>query len=234
MISKPYLYLLIFIFNLVFYPSITQATTLDMSGLVVSGMPMYNPTPPEKNPHPPQTEEDKERVKFALESVKRLLTDKDYWKNQKRVLDRTPFHAKSRTCIRDIKCVEKDRHFILDTKNIYNKHGVVIETKHAHIIPWAFKNFELKTKPISITHEELSGDSEESVRDEVAREPMPAPALNPNEYLIHIYAKFSKKNAWYHLDVIIEETPDGKLFFKYFFVAPFYNESGSLPPGVVC
>src|SRR5262245_40961205 len=73
---------------------------------------MLAPQPPEHNPHPPQTQEEKARVNFAEKAVElqlqkewslRLFSSKKY---------RPDFQSKDLNCLQTPSCYEKDRAYI--------------------------------------------------------------------------------------------------------------------------
>lgn len=124
-------------------------------------------------------------------------------------------------------------------------YGPGVELKHAHIIPWSYENFlknrKTATPPTTPTDPNVivEAQSKAAPSSMVPAPPMPGspvmgPALQPDEYMVHVYARFKGDPAWYHLDVILTEDASGNLVRRRFFRIPMPQEHGSLPPGVVC
>lgn len=185
------------------------------------------PRPPATNPHPPVTELDKKRVEFAQKSIFALLAKPISNSLQMKTIDQPlpfTFIEKDLNCFQNIICYEKDTAFVNKLILLHQQHGEVAEIKHAHLIPWSVQKFNSSKK----------GDSVEGKSKRVA-EPMPqAPQLQPDEYMVHVYAKFSKTGEWYHLDVIMTEDKDTNLYLKHFFATPILYDDSKLPPGVKC
>jgi len=183
------------------------------------------PGPPEKNPHPPITEKDKARVAFAVEAAKLLLV-----KKREVAFDHgafgNNFSNKTLECLKKPSCWQKDMNFKNELNIQQHGHGFVTEMRYAHIIPWSFKNFEKGKTQVKPTMKQSKKRSSE---------PMPAPKLKPDEYMIHIYANFDKYGGrWYHLDVILHEDKVGNLFLRHFFMIPIPYANESMPEGAVC
>ena len=193
------------------------------------------------NPHPPETEEDKQRVAFAENVISTLL---------KTTVPQTPPNGALQVydshgynfnldadCLRNESCLQNpDLQTYL--KYIFTKLGSVVEFKNSHIIPWSFQHF---LKPVAAEHSKsthTTGQPSTNVklkhsRMVVDQEPMPAPVLQKDEYIIHVYAKLANQH-WYHLDVIVSEDANGKITFRRFFFFEVPTNNQSLPDGVVC
>ncbi len=195
--------------------------------------PAMPPQPPESNPHPPVSAEDVKRVQFAEDAVKILLMN-----NLNPSLKTLPleenktFENKTLACLKQVSCYSKDLHFTNELVNLLNQNGKILEIKHAHIIPWSFVNF--KKGPV---HSEIQTrpSNEKSAKMAMSTPPsMPQPLTKTDEYMIHVYAKFSKNQTWYHLDVIVTEDKQGNIFLRHFYAVPMPTNSQNFPPGVVC
>ncbi|MCP5468245.1 MAG: hypothetical protein H7A32_03155 [Deltaproteobacteria bacterium] len=190
------------------------------------------PTPPSTNPHPPTNSADKTRVDFATASVNLILTKNYEIKNLSTQETKTPnFANKDLSCLKNLNCLTKDKNFKNEIIQLHQTYGNIIQMKHAHIIPWSFKNFK-ENKVQSTQLENRLMPEAESPKALLAEAPiMKAPQLKPDEYMVHIYVQFDKTPYWHHLDVILNEDEQGNIFLRHFFVAPMMS---SLPPGVVC
>ena len=201
------------------------------------------PTPPTDNPHPPTTLEDKARVAFAELAVKQLL----FSATGKETSDQTSYSINGnqahmdldQACLMDALCWQKNAEavkFIEDVKYVY---GPVTETRHAHIIPWSFQDFQSqKIQKISQPSAAPSQSGPSLVSDaakSIAAEPMPVPVLSADEYMIHMYVMLGKRrDRWHHLDVIVTEDAKGNLKLRRFYLVPMEISNQNLPPGVVC
>ena len=160
--------------------------------------------PPENNPHPPQTQEEKKRVAFAKEALGYTLG-----KNWSQVKEITPnqedsFLDKDLACLKNLTCFEKDKNFLFELLQIQKLHGKVEEIKHAHLVP-AQPQF-LKQPSVSYP----------------APQELQAP-LKPGEFVVHVYAKMKKQNEiekWFNLDLIMTQNKEGNLFLRHFFIVP--------------
>jgi len=184
-----------------------------------------------KNPHPPQSVEDKNRVAFAELAVNTLLKSPE----KKEPSETSPaFHNPidlalniTQSCLEITSCHEQNKKLQDYIGDILNKYGSLIEIRHAHIIPWSFEKFKNRNP----NHVEKTANFEEK---KVAAEPMmPVPILEDDEYMVHIYANFAN-GKWYHLDVIVSEDAKGNLFFRRFFLFEIQSENQTLPEGAVC
>ncbi len=186
------------------------------------------PQPPESNPHPPQSKQDIERVKFAEEAVKILLMQNLPTKLQMSDVDKTPsFESKTLSCFKNVTCYSKDTAFVNEILTFQKQNGKVIEIKHAHIIPWSMKRMNIR----SSAPDQPPGKNE--TMKPMAFD-MSAPDLKSDEFMVHIYAKFDKSQRWYHLDVILTEDKNGNLLLRHFYAIPMPLSSQQMPPGVVC
>ena len=184
---------------------------------------MALPQPPLENPHPPVTEADKKRVSFA-ENVVRQLLMKDY---PPVVYGKPPsppptvfFLDKDLLCLQTPSCWQKDYFFVSEVAGLKQQYGTLEEIRFAHVIPWAFEQFQAGKK------------AEQLIKKDMAATLMPAPVLKSDEYMIHIYAKWSGR--WHHLDVIVTENAKGEIFLRHFFSTPMPLDDSQLPPGVKC
>lgn len=191
--------------------------------------------PPPKNPHPPVTEADKNRVAFADLALKTLLT-----KNLP-VTEANKMRAKETTltmneaidlnltvsCIKNQICIDANLAVFPHVAAIFSNYGLATEIRHTHIIPWSFENF----KKISVgSMYPPASDSNDNVRTEDRLAP-PAPMVKAGEYLIHSYVKFN--DGWHHVDIVVSENAKGNLMLKRFFVMP-EQRYDDLPSGSVC
>ncbi len=186
------------------------------------------PQAPASNPHPPQSKQDIARVKFAEESVKMLLMQTLDSKLQMSDFDKSPaFENKTLNCLKNIACYEKDKRFVNELLKLQAQDGLVIEIKHAHIIPWSMKRMNIRSSvPV-----QTPGKNEKT---KAPFSGMEGPSLNPDEFMVHIYAKFDKNQRWYHLDVILTEDQKGNIFLRHFYAIPMPYIEEHLPPGAVC
>ncbi|MCB1215247.1 MAG: hypothetical protein KDK66_07205 [Deltaproteobacteria bacterium] len=192
------------------------------------------PSPPQKNPHEAQTPEDKARVAFALKAVGLILEKNLNLEQSQEKSVSSLFLNKDLNCLKTLLCWQKDGAFVEEVSGIQIAKGRVVEIKHPHIIPWSFENFKANQDPNQRMIEKPSSETN-PVEDKTAlkeeAKPMEIPQLLADEYMIHLYVRFSKQSNWYHLNVIVTEDKEGKLSLRHFFVTPMRN---SMPPGAVC
>lgn len=195
---------------------------------------MALPRPPLENPHPPITEADKNRVAFAEQAVSLwLLLPLPETIERVTAYNGPMVHQdKDLACLKQGACYLKDSFFIYELVNIHREHGEVTEFKHAHVIPWAFQQFQANQKDSK--KKEMSGSVKSVAKMDDMGEPIAAPRLRADEYMVHLYAKFSKHSEWYHLDVIMTENAKGELFLRGFFTTVMPSGPSYLPPGVKC
>lgn len=188
---------------------------------------MIAPQPPEQNPHPPQSAEDIKRVKFAEEAVQTLLTQNLASGLKKTELTSPPsFQDKSLECLKNINCYSKDLSFVNELFSIQETQGKIIEVRHAHLIPWSMKRMNMRSS--ASDNKRVSADFAPVPND------LKAPELKPDEFMVHMYVKFDKSAHWYHLDVILAQDSQGKIFLRHFYTLPIPSSGGKLPPGAVC
>lgn len=201
------------------------------------------PTPPAENPHPPATNEDKKRVAFAESILKSLLVDNKLTASNKPLVTWQNSDALSfkltEDCLNTPNCLNKNeqlKHYIHSLSYTF---GSIVEYKHPHIIPWSFERFKKSNSLEKVvvpappgTMRYAKPNHVHSAQAESTR--MQAPNLKPDEYMIHIYVKFSKSSRWHHVDVIVSEDGAGKLEFRSFFILQIPTQSHDLPDGVVC
>lgn len=182
------------------------------------------PEPPATNPHPPVTEIDKKRVKFAEQAITLLLKNKPSPLLQPKPNQPSPsFINKNLSCLQTISCIEKEVAFTNEVLTFHAQYGEVVELKHSHVIPWSIEKFNSKTETKPVTSSRPVGG--------IA---MSGPILKADEYMVHTYVKFNKAEGWYHLDIILSEDKNGDLYLRHFFTMPMPSTNSQLPPGVVC
>ncbi len=182
------------------------------------------PEPPATNPHPPVTELDKKRVKFAEQAIALLLKNKPSPLLQPKPNQPFPnFLDKNLNCLQTIGCIKKDTAFTNEILTFHAQYGEVMEFRHSHVIPWSIEKFNGKTETKTITPSKPFGG--------IA---MSGPILKTDEYMVHAYVKFNKTEGWYHLDIILSEDKNGDLCLRHFFTTPMPSANTQLPPGVVC
>lgn len=171
---------------------------------------------PDRNPHPPETAADKARVALAELAVRRWLMParKLPTHTAAATTPQQPFHSKDAACLHNDSCVFKDTLFLDEIRQIRSRYGRVTTMRLAHVIPWSMDWFR--------THRDIPRSAQA----------MQGPQLAPDEYLVHIYARFGKKQ-WNHLDVILAEDAEGRVTVRHFFTTPFAANS-QLPDGAVC
>lgn len=209
---------------------------------------MAIPLPPISNPHPPVTEDDKKRVAFGEMILKKFFIENAFetdetvdtkWVNSSEM----SFNL-SETCLNDTSCLQKNTKLKTYIQSILNLHGHVREFKHAHVIPWSYEKFQQSklpggstTKVAPVTNSNIRYTNKNDTMNEALKlgsTGMSAPNLNYDEFMIHIYTRFDKDGAWYHVDVVVSEDESGNLEFRYFFIIKIPYNGGSLPHGVVC
>lgn len=160
--------------------------------------------PPEQNPHPPVTEEDKKRVEFADKVVWNFLqTDLKIKEVPKKPVG--TIVDKSSECVTDLACYSKDKAFVLELIDTHKVHGVLIDKKFGHIVPWSFQRFQKNKNSLKNSTSPAAQNPIESI-------------LKNDEYLVHFYARFANSKAWYHVYVIVTENEKGGLFFRNFYI----------------
>ena len=166
---------------------------------------MAMPLPPAENPHPPQSAEDIKRVKFAEQAAQDFL------------MKNPPVISKN----------TDSKQALQQALALQSTHGLLIEFRHAHIIPWSMKRMNMRsTAP---NKEASSQGGFAPVLD-----PAAPPELKADEFMVHMYVKFEKSMAWYHLDVILAQDSQGKISLRGFYAIPIPSSGGKLPPGAVC
>lgn len=184
--------------------------------------------PPEQNPHPPTTSEDRKRVKLAEEAIEAFLKKyPDVIKNAPISSSTSPFTNKSSSCFQDAHCYFADTAFMQEVKSLHEAYGEVTEFKHAHVTPWSFDKFK-KSQVQNKPNDPLAIAPSLRQSAEIA---MKTPQLQKDEYLIHVYVKWNQETRWYHLDVIVTEDEKGNIYLRHFFTIPMLQ---NMPEGVVC
>lgn len=188
------------------------------------------PQPPEHNPHPPQTEADQRRVRFAEQAVKIFFQNPLPATLKTFPLEETPpFASKNLDCLKEVSCYKRDMPFVNQILGFQERYGRVVEFRHPHVIPWSMENFlrQKKSSPAMALPPSPSGRAAMRVPDEAM-----GPSLRSDEYMVHTYVRFSKAGGWYHLDVILSEDEKGNISLRSFYTTPMVDHQ--LPPGVVC
>jgi hypothetical protein len=146
----------------------------------------------------------------------------------------TAFLAKDAACLRVASCWKKDAAFAANIQSIVGSRGRIVETHHAHIIPWSMNNFQRhKGHHHHGKHHGLTSTGHAArVLDEAPMQ-MKAPNLKHDEFMVHVYVRFQRA-GWHHLDVVMTEDAAGHPKVRYFFTTRMVSRGGSLPPGVVC
>lgn len=202
---------------------------LPQGGFAAASLP---PTPPAENPHPPLTQIDVQRVRFAEQAVQELLM-KSLPPTLKisGVENPPPFQDKDLACLKNPNCYSKDAAFVDELLHLQERSGIVEEIRHAHLIPWSMKRMNMRSQApdSSSTTQPL-----QKMAAPAFETSMPGPNLKPDEFIVHIYAKFKKSPAWFHLDVILYEDAQGRLFLRHFYALPMATPPNQLPPGAVC
>lgn len=188
---------------------------------------MAAPQPPEQNPHPPQSAEEIKIVKFAEEAVQILLTQSlpsSLKKTDTGTVE--SFQNKSLECLKNIDCYTKDLPFVNELIRLQETNGKITEVRHPHLIPWSMKRMNMRS----------STSNTKKVSADFAPVPnqLKAPQLKADEFMVHMYVKFDKSERWYHLDAILAQDAQGKIFLRYFYTLPMPSSGGKLPPGAVC
>jgi hypothetical protein len=165
------------------------------------------PLPPEDNPHPPASAEDRAAVAFADAAVKALLTKE---LPLPAPVAATAYMNKDEACVTDVACIGRDGAFTGELKKIYETAGTVTETKHTHVVPRA-------------------------AAAKKRMEPPPADMvpLKDDEFAVHLYARFTKIGIWSDVSVVLHKDTAGKLFLRRIITAPM-RSSHRLPPGAKC
>jgi hypothetical protein len=187
---------------------------------------MAPPRPPATNMHAPVTKADKARVALATDAIKRFWQSdlpKAFAKLSSKYV--YSFQSKDARCIKSKACFSKDINFGAELKRLRSTYGKVVEYRHAHIIPWSWKKFMRNRK---------QGKSDKAARKRKSKmrmHQMVAPQLAPDEYMVHVYVRFSGVGGWHHMDVILSEDAKGKPSLRHFFATPMRSK---MPPGVKC
>lgn len=124
--------------------------------------------------------------------------------------------------------IEDQRRVDFAVAEIKANYGPGIEIRHPHVIRWSFQNFQKNRNLAAEPPPKIAAARS------VAMLPMQAPQLKPDEYMVHVYAKFASDPRWHHLDVIMSEDASGQLSRRGFFSIPIPDSSHKLPHGVVC
>ncbi len=201
------------------------------------------PEPPAANPHPPVTEEDKDRVAFAELSMTKLLMSKPHGQTG----DSALMHDQSiqlnipLECLQQKSCLDQKQLAWDYSDSIKITKGVLAEYQHTHIIPWSFEKFKQNSTALSNEkNRPITNSSNKMVNRSIA---MPAPILATDEYMLHSYVRFKNipsvtdsesLSPWYHLDIIVTEDAQGHIQLRRFFMTPMLSPHVSMPPGVVC
>ncbi len=205
---------------------LTAVTSVAFSGA------MAPPQPPATNPHAPTTAKDKARVAVALAAVDAFLKRPLAKRHQAaKVLPvRVDFQGKSSRCMARETCWSKDTAFLRELAWHQLSHGRLVALKHAHIVPWSYRNFlRHRAHGHHTSAKPHAGDTARTVSQAVV-----GPRLKKDEYMIHAYVRYKKHGGWYHLDIIVSEDAKGRVTFRHFYTTHLRRRGVSLPPGVVC
>ena len=189
---------------------------------------MAPPRPPATNMHAPVTKADKARVALAVQAIKRFWQSdlpKPYAKLSSKYA--YTFLNKDARCIKSQACFSKDKNFGAELKRLRSTYGKVVAFRHAHIIPWSWQKF-LRNRKRDTSKRALK-KAKPKMRME--RHQMAAPKLAADEYMVHVYVRFSDSGGWHHMDVILTEDAKGKPSLRHFFATPMRIK---MPPGVKC
>ncbi len=193
------------------------------------------PEPPYQNPHPPITEQDKQRVAFAEQAIKLVLMNPTLLKTMQQrknmPFSSISFANKDLNCLNNTDCLLGDLNFVMEVGS--SPRGVIVETRHPHIIPWSMEKF-LQNQKVTYTDTVKKVKQEERKLSPMKPMENMGPALKVDEYMVHVYVKFANASGWYHLDVILAEDKAGKIYLRHFYAIPMPSNNGGLPPGVVC
>lgn len=202
---------------------------------------MAFPEPPAENPHPPVTDQDKKRVTFAEEVIKKvLMMDMSGF-----VADNLPAFANNdrsvnlkinAACLADTACLKNNKTTLNYVHSINQMYGQVVEFRHTHVIPWAFENFEKNKSSVNQndTASLIARPTQKYLEKKAAQEAMAVPVLQKDEYMLHTYVKFGKNHNWYHVNTIVSEDTRGNLEFRQLFILVMPTAHDDLPPGAVC
>ncbi len=196
----------------------------------------FLPEPPKENPHPAITEADKKRVAFAEEAVSLLLKQPLPKEVSKLSLPASlpPFQRKDLNCLKCVSCYAKDTSAVSELITLQKEHGTILEIRHAHVIPWSYEQFQ-RNQAASTAKTKMSVDNSRRKRElKDTALSMRVPKLQPDEYMVHLYARLSETYRWYHVDVILSEDEKGQIFLRHFFVLEMPTNESQLPPGVRC
>ncbi len=194
--------------------------------------------PPKENPHPAVTEADKKRVAFAEEAIALFLREPLPKKWAKQKPSTVAFTAvgssqnKDLVCMKKVACYGKEKRFIEELAWIHQLRGTIVEVRHSHVVPWAFRQFQqhqsnlkpqskeahrpdsASTGPASSIDTRSAAEGQDEARP-IGR----VIPLGPDEYVVHSYVRFSQDARWYHLDVVMSEDPQGHLVLRHFNIA---------------
>lgn len=195
------------------------------------------------NPHPPVTENQIERVEFAKLAIEKFLMETPKFFNRKvpkfedLLTYKTPLIKLkiNKECLENDDCWQNNTDVQNYLIELHSHMGRVMRFKNAHLIPWAYNNFVKQNQPATTVKKEgYSASYQEAARAVNSETMMMVPALDRNEYMVHVHA-FMANQKWYHLNIILTEDKEGNLLFQrfYFYKVPDH-ESHALPPGTVC
>ena len=191
------------------------------------------PEPPAQNPHAAVTPADKARVEAATLAINTFLagTVSQAWLRESvdyKGLGTLRYADKDLRCLRSARCWRTDTAFGMNISAILKSRGKLVEFRYPHVIPWSMKNFK-KHQGMHHHHHGSKAHLRKSAR-KFDEQPMAAPALKHDEFMVHLYARF-ENTGWQHVDVIMTEGKDGKPAVRYFFATTMRP---NLPPGVRC
>ena len=169
------------------------------------------PRPPDENPHPPTTAEERSRVAFAEQAVKIFL---QAHVDTKGSATTGSYRSKDDACLKSAACYANDAHFLGDLSTFYAQFGQLTAIKHFHVVPQAAAAHKHGAK---------------------ADEPPPWDhgmiPLEPGEFAVHLYGA-DQNGRWLDVSVILVEE-NGRLSLRRFLAAHMENPH-KLPPGAKC
>lgn len=125
-------------------------------------------------------------------------------------------------CLAHPNCYECDEAFIYDLSQIYERTGLVTETKHGHVVP--------RCEQPAPKHDVAP---QAKTRSSFMASPHPTVALRTDDETIHLYARVEGDTRWFHLSVIVTTNKEGALQLRRFLLVPMESEH-RLPPGAKC
>lgn len=178
---------------------------------------------PSENPHPPITALDKKRVRFAEQAIDLLLRNplphslNSFLPPLPPPQDSPPPLVPNRDleCLQNVSCYSKDSEFVEQIIRFHEKLGEILEIEFVHLIPESLGEFNAEKK-------KRQAGGFPSMK---AREMNAPPPIQPDEYVAHVYVRFTKQTEWEHLDVVMTEDEQGNIFLRRFIGSTSYPMS---------